>query len=202
MYLALVGLALAWAAMLLFGGMEFDRGLLLVAYAGRDPTVTEVARWLTELGGFPVLIAATAAGAAWLLWRREWRSALLLAALPLSGRLLVELQKEWTERLRPDANEPLVAVETLAFPSGHAANATLVWLGLALLLPRSERMRAFAVWGAVWLALAVGISRVMLGVHWPSDVIAGWSFGLFWTLLILRLAGHGVAEGTAPSAAH
>jgi membrane-associated phospholipid phosphatase len=202
MPLALAGLALTWAAMLLFGGMEFDRGLLIVAYAGRDPKVTEAAHWLTELGGFPVVIGATIIGATWLLWRREWRNALLLVALTLSGRLLVELQKEWTERLRPDANEPLVVVETLAFPSGHAANATLVWLGLALLLPRAERARAFAVWGAVWLALAVGASRVMLGVHWPSDVIAGWSFGLFWTLLILRLAGHNAAEGTAPSAAH
>ena len=202
MPMALAGLALAWAAMLLFGGMEFDRGLLLVAYAGRDPTITEVARWLTELGGFTVLIAATAAGAGWLLWRRDWRSALLLIAITLSGRLLVALQKDWTARLRPEANEHLVAAQSLAFPSGHAANATLVWLGLALLLPRSDRVRAFAIWGAVWLALAVGASRVMLGVHWPSDVIAGWSFGLFWLLLLMRLAGHGAAEGTAPSAAH
>jgi membrane-associated phospholipid phosphatase len=202
MYLALAGLALAWAAMLLFGGMELDRGLLLVAYAGRDPNVTEAARWLTELGGLTVLIAATAAGAAWLLWRRDWRNALLLVAVTLSGRLLVALQKDWTARLRPEANEHLVAAQSLAFPSGHAANATLVWLGLALLLPRAERARAFAIWGAVWLALAVGASRVMLGVHWPSDVIAGWSFGLLWLLLLLRLAGHGAAEGTPPSAAH
>lgn len=201
MYLALAGLVLAWAAMLLFGGLEFDRGLLVLAYAGRDPNVTEVARWLTELGGFAVLLPVTALGALWLLWRRDWRSALLLVAVTLSGRLLVELQKEWTARLRPDANEHLVAAQSLAFPSGHAANATLVWLGLALLLPLSERARPFAIWGAVWLALAIGASRVMLGVHWPSDVIAGWSFGLLWLLLLMRLAGHGAAEGTAPSPA-
>lgn len=202
MYLALAGLALAWAAMLLFGGMEFDRGLLLVAYGGRDSGVTEAALWLTELGDFPVLIAATAAGVAFLLWRRDWRIALLLVAVTLSGRLLVALQKEWTARLRPEANEPLVAVQSLAFPSGHAANATLVWLALALLLPMPDRARAFAIWGAVWLALLIGLSRVVLGVHWPSDVIAGWSFGLFWLLAMLRLAGHDAAEGTAPAPAH
>lgn len=201
MPLAIAGLALAWAAMLLFGGMEFDRALLLFAYAGRDPNLAQAARWLTELGGFAVLIAATAGGGALLLWRRDWRSALLLVAVTLSGRLLVELQKDWTARLRPDANEHLVAAQSLAFPSGHAANATLVWLALALLLPMPERARPFAVWGAVWLALAIGASRVMLGVHWPSDVIAGWSFGLLWLLLLLRLAGHG-EEGTAPSPAH
>ena len=160
-----------------------------------------MARWLSELGGFAVLLPVTALGALWLLWRRDWRSALLLVAVTLSGRLLVELQKEWTARLRPDANEHLVAAQSLAFPSGHAANATLVWLGLALLLPLSERARPFAIWGAVWLALAIGASRVMLGVHWPSDVIAGWSFGLLWLLLLMRLAGHGAAEGTAPSPA-
>lgn len=202
MPLALAGLVLAWSAMLLFGGLEFDRGLLILAYAGRDPNVTAAARWVTELGGFAVLLPVTALGAAWLLWRRDWRTALLLVAVALSGRLLVELQKDWTARLRPDANEHLVAAQSLAFPSGHAANATLVWLGLALLLPMSDRARPFAIWGAVWLALAIGVSRVLLGVHWPSDVIAGWSFGLLWLLLLMRLAGHGAAEGTAPSPAH
>jgi undecaprenyl-diphosphatase len=202
MPLALVALALAFAIMLLFGGMELDRGLLLLAYAGGEPSLVVGARLMTELGGAAVLLPATAIGALVLLVRRAWREALLLVAVTLSGRLLVDLLKDWTDRIRPDAQNHLVPVETLSFPSGHAANATLVWLCLALLLPRSERGRAFAVWVAVWLALAVGISRVMLGVHWPSDVIGGWAFGLFWTLLLLNLSGQVSAEGTVPSLAH
>ncbi len=67
------------------------------------------------------------------------------------------------------------------------ANATLVWRCLALMLPRNARGRLHAIWAAAWLA--VGASRVMLGVHWPSDVIGGWAFGLFWLLLWLRIAG-------------
>jgi len=205
-YLALLGLVVAWAVMLLLGGLEFDRGLLIFAYAGDHPRAAVAARWVTELGGMPLLFAVTGLGGAWLLVRREWRAAALLLSVTLTGRLLVSLMKDWTARVRPDAQGHLVPVESLAFPSGHAANATLVWLCLALLLPTNERGRALAIWAAVWLALAVGLSRVMLGVHWPSDVIGGWAFGLFWTLLLLHLSGLRVnepmAEGTPAPLAH
>jgi membrane-associated phospholipid phosphatase len=198
MPLALIGLVLAWGVMLLFGAMEFDRGLFLFLYAGDRPGLARFCAWLTELGGIRVLLPVTAFGAGFLLYRRNWRDALLLVAITLSGRLLVSLQKDWTGRIRPDPQGHLVPVESLSFPSGHAANATLVWLCLALLLPRTGRARLVAVWAAVWLALAIGISRVMLGVHWPSDVIGGWAFGLFWTMLLLRLAGHPLEEDPAP----
>ena len=182
--------------------MEFDRGLLFFLYAGDRSDLGIAARWLTEMGGGPVLLAATGFGAGVLLYRREWRGALLLAGITLSGRLMVELQKDWAARLRPDYEGHLVPVETFAFPSGHAANATLVWLCLALLVPRRPRTRLLAVWAAVWLALAVGATRVMLGVHWPSDVIGGWAFGLFWTLGLLRLSGHPLDEGTPAPPPH
>ena len=199
MALALVGLFIVWAVMLLFGAMEFDRGLLFYFYSGERPDVAAAARWATELGGGPVLLAVTGFGLGFLLVRRDWRGAIQLTGITLTGRLLVELQKDWSARVRPDAIGHLVPVDSLAFPSGHAANATMVWLCLALLLPRSARGRAFAVWAAVWLALAVGLSRVMLGVHWPSDVIGGWAFGLFWSLLLLRLSGHDLGEGPRPT---
>jgi membrane-associated phospholipid phosphatase len=202
MPIALLGLAVAWAVMLLFGGMELDRGLLLFAYAGENPKIADAARWLTELGGYRVLVPATAIGTAILLFRRDWRAALLLPLITLSGRFLVDWQKIWTDRVRPEEQVHLVQVQSLSFPSAHSANATLVWLCLALLLPRSSRMRTAAIWGAVWLALAIGVSRCLLGVHWPSDVIAGWAFGLFWTILLLRLSGHNLEEGTPGQPAH
>jgi undecaprenyl-diphosphatase len=202
MWLVLIGLALTFAVMLLFGGMEFDRGLLLLVYAGDHPGAADAARWLTVAGSHEALLAVTALGAAWLVARREWRPALFLLGVPLSGRLLVSLLKDWTARVRPDAQGHLVPVESLAFPSGHAANSTMVLLCLALLVPTSERARMWAVWAAVWLALAIGGTRPMLGVHWPSDVIGGWAFGLFWTLLLLHLSGLRVNEGTPPPLAH
>ncbi len=196
MPLILFALLLAWAVMLLFGGGEFDRGLLILLYTGERAEFVPYARLVTELGGWQVLVPVTAAGALWLLIRRDWRSALLLAVLTLSGRLLVALQKDWTARIRPEEHEHLVAVQSLSFPSGHAANAAMVWLALAFLLTRTYPARALAVWAAAFLTLGSGISRVLLGVHWPSDVIGGWAFGLFWTLLLLRLAGHPLDEGT------
>jgi undecaprenyl-diphosphatase len=201
-WLALAALALAWVVMLLFGAMEFDRGLLIMLSAGTHPQLANAARFTTELGGSGILLTASSVGAVVLVVRRELRSATLLLAITWSGRLLVSLQKDWTARVRPDAQGFLVPAESFAFPSGHAANATMIWLCLALLLPRSERMRGLAIWAAVWLALAVGTSRVMLGVHWPSDVIGGWAFGLFWTLLLLHLSGHRVNEGTPATPAH
>ncbi len=197
MRFVLAGLVLAWAVMLLFGGMEFDRGLLLFFYAGDQPRLAGAARIVTELGGATILLPATALGAAWLAVRREWKAVLLLLVITLSGRILVDLQKNWAGRLRPADEQHLVAAQSFAFPSGHAANATLVWLCLALLLSRTPRARAPAIWAAVWLALIVGLSRVVLGVHWPSDVIAGWALGLFWALLLLRLSGHPLAEEKA-----
>lgn len=195
----LAGLVLAWAVMLLFGGMELDRGLILLLYAGDRPVFADIARIVTALGDGAVVLPAAALGAVILMLRRDWRGAALILGITLSGRLLVELMKGWTHRLRPEDHQHLAAAQSYAFPSGHAANATMVWLTLALLLPRGNRARALAIWGAVWLALAVGASRVILGVHWPSDVIAGWALGLFWTLLLLRLSGHPLGEPLRPS---
>ncbi|HEX8217250.1 MAG TPA: phosphatase PAP2 family protein, partial [Allosphingosinicella sp.] len=115
---------------------------------------------------------------------------------------LVDLQKVQSARLRPVAHEHLVEVQTLSFPSGHAANSVMVYLSLALLLTATYPRRSLAVWAAVWLSILIGISRLVLGVHWPTDVIAGWAFGLFWTLLLLRLAGHDLGDGTPRALRH
>ena len=78
-------------------------------------------------------------------------------------------------------------VKTWSFPSGHATSSMIFYLTLALAIaPRGWR-RAAAT-GAILLSLLIGLSRVMLGVHWPSDVVGGWCFGLLWVLLTLRPA--------------
>jgi undecaprenyl-diphosphatase len=81
----------------------------------------------------------------------------------------------------------MVEVHYQSFPSGHSANAMIVYVGLALLAFDDARWRRWAVGAALALAFGVGISRPMLGVHWPSDVVGGWAFGAFWLLLVLWL---------------
>ena len=81
-----------------------------------------------------------------------------------------------------------MVVKTSSFPSGHAASSMIFYLSLALVLSAHSPRRFAVAAAAIVLSLLVGASRVMLGVHWPSDVIGGWAFGLLWVLLTLRPA--------------
>jgi len=81
----------------------------------------------------------------------------------------------------------LVEVQSDSFPSGHSANPMVAYLPMALLLFHDEKYRRIAAAFAISLALLSGISRPMLGVHWPSDVIAGWSFGLLWVAFVFAV---------------
>ena len=185
--LALAGLALLWGAMLWLGTGALDHQVLDALYAGGNDVRATFARIVTRLGDPDLLLFVTGVVALLLIARRNIRPAALLLGISLSGRALVDLQKAWIGRPRPDAHLHLVNTRTDSFPSGHAASAVLVWVTLALLIPEGARWRRPALLAAALAALLAGLSRPMLGVHYPSDVIAGWSFGLLWLLLLMRL---------------
>ena len=186
--LALGALAVLWLAMLLLGAGPADRDLLLALYAADAPWLALAALGFTWLGNWSTLVPVTIAGALLLLlWKRDWRDALLLLAVTFGGRVLVIAQKDYFDRLRPEENLRSIEVHYQSFPSGHAANSMMVYLSLALLFsPQQHRWAWAAV--AVAVSLLVGLSRPMLGVHWPSDVVGGWAMGLLWTLLLFRVA--------------
>jgi undecaprenyl-diphosphatase len=187
--LAIIALAAIWLAMLLCGGGPLDRTIYEALYAGHRPVLATVARAFTVLGEPTVLIAAGLA-AAFLLWRAGHRHMpWILIAITMIGRGLSELQKYWIARPRPDVEPHLVLVRTSSFPSGHATSSMIFYLTMALALTARTRWHRIAAAGAVLLSFLIGMSRVMLGVHWPSDVIGGWAFGMLWVLLTLRLAG-------------
>jgi membrane-associated phospholipid phosphatase len=186
--IAVVALATVWLIMLLFGGGTQDRAVAQALYAGGSPALVVVARAFTALGEPTFLVASGFVVAAWLWWCGRGRFAVGLLLVILVGRALTELQKYWIARARPDLETHLVLVKTSSFPSGHSTASMIFYLTLALALFGRTRWRRVTAATAILLSLLIGVSRVMLGVHWPSDVIGGWSFGLFWVLVILRPA--------------
>ena len=131
-----------------------------------------------------------------------------------SGALVSYLLKNHYERPRPDLVEHLDVIHTASFPSGHATVTTVAYLTLAALVVRffpDWRVRLYVLAVAVFISFIVGASRVYLGVHWPSDVAAGWALGAAWasfiwlclSLLALyrgRRAGNGSAKRLRESA--
>lgn len=175
--LALAGIAawLGWS-----GGpiSELDRQLIARALAARAASedFTSILVTLTWIGSAYVTLGATALAAAinWLSGRR--RSALWLAVTVSGGRLLVDSLKLAMERPRPAFEPYAVPVSSFSFPSGHAAN-TMVAFGALALIAVPVRFRGWALAAAIALSLAIGATRPLLGVHWPSDVLAGWLIG-------------------------
>lgn len=150
--------------------------------AQREGVLTVLAQVCTALGSTLVVGSLTLALLAWTGWRRQWRTTFLVAATMAVAVSVTVALKHLAGRPRPPAALVLGPVDTgYAFPSGHTLNST-VFLGLvaavALLQLRSRAARIGVVVGAVSLSLAVGLSRIYLGYHWLTDVLAGWSIAL------------------------
>jgi len=174
--------------MLLVGGGPLDRAVYNAVYVGGRPALVATARAFTALGEPTILIAAGVGVLLWLWYAGRARLGLVLFLIAMTGRGISELQKYWIGRPRPDLDQHLVVVQTSSFQSGHANSSMIFYTTMALALAVGTKWYRVAVIGAVMLSLLIGTSRVMLGVHWPSDVIGGWSLGLLWVLLTLRPA--------------
>ncbi len=160
-----------------------------------NPQLTQALIWYTQLGGSFILIPLALAVAGLLWWRGTRRHAVLLLGATWSGRAAIELIKWVVDRPRPAFDPYPVIVSSKSFPSGHAGNSTLTYVAIALFaVPPRWRQPALGV--ALLLAASIGWSRPMLGVHWPSDVVGGWCFGLVWVGLWWWLSRR---DGTAAS---
>ena len=186
--IAVVALACIWIAMLLLGRGALDRDIYEALYAGGHPSLVIIARIFTALGEPTVLVGAGFLIALWLWWRGRGRFALMLLLVILVGRGITEVEKLAVARPRPNLEPHLAIVKTWSFPSGHATSSMIFYLTLALALTAGTRWLRPTAFAAVLLSLLIGVSRVMLGVHWPSDVVGGWAFGMLWVLLTLKPA--------------
>ena len=173
--------------------MAFDRYILLALRSPADPAIPVGPHWLAEamrdatsFGSVTGLLIVTAAALGYLLISGRPRTALFVLAATAGGTTIGKLLKLAYDRPRPGLVPHLVDVTSASFPSGHAVDSAIVYLTLAALIARTVPDRAARLYllsVAVLLTLMVGISRVYLGVHWPSDVVAGWTFGAAWALL-------------------
>ena len=171
----------------------FDQGLMLMLRQPGDVSRPIGPPWLrlaaTDLTAFGsivdlavIVLAVTGLFAA----QRRWREAALLLAACGSGLLLVDVLKVVFGRERPPIAWHAVEVANASFPSGHALLSAIVYLTLATLVAHfadRRRVGVYALAAGLFLTLIVGASRVYLGVHWPTDVIAGWALGAAWAML-------------------
>ena len=175
-----------------------DRRLLLALRTGETGEdllgpgwLEEVGRDFTALGGTGVLTLMSLAVIGYLLLAGRQRTALFTAVAVSGGLLLSTLLKLGYDRPRPDLVPHESLVYTASFPSGHSMMAAVTYLTLAAILARVHRSRvlkAYLLIVAALLTLVVGVSRVYLGVHWPTDVVAGWSAGAAWAAFCWLLA--------------
>jgi undecaprenyl-diphosphatase len=177
---------------------RFDEGVML---AFRSPTdandpvgatwVEELARDVTGLGSVVVLALLTVASAGFLMLQRKRHLAVYLVLAVATGTIGSSLLKWGFSRPRPDLAAHGHAIYTSSFPSGHSMMSAVVFLTLGVLLATAQSKRVMQVYVlaiAVLVTVAVGISRVYLGVHWPTDVLAGWAAGSGWALLCWGVA--------------
>ncbi len=178
--------------------VEFDTAFLLGLRTPGDtgnpvgpPWLEEAARDLTALGSTSVLALIVFGACCYLLLHRKWRTALFVAVSIIGGTGLSFFLKSGFDRPRPDLVAHQAEVFTSSFPSSHAMASAVTFLTLGALLARSEsslRIKAYLLGAAALLTLVVGASRVYLGVHWPTDVLAGWAAGAAWAVAVWLLA--------------
>ena len=167
-----------------------DRSIVDFVEAHRTGWLTGLARAWTLMGSAWIVVPVVTVAVVALVARRRLSAALLIATSSAGCAIAVALLKPWVARPRPPVSGRLAAALGAAFPSGHAAQSVACYAALAWIVTTQVRSRStrIVVWSvAVVIALGVGWSRVFLGVHWPSDVVAGWALATTW-LAILVLA--------------
>ena len=181
---------------------DLDRRLILMMRTPGDPTdpigsrsIEEAVRDMTALGGTLVVTLVTIIAVLAFAFHNRWKHALVMGGGVLLATLSIDLTKALYGRPRPDLVPHGSYVYSGSFPSGHSAMAAATFLILAVLISSLEprrRTKALAYGVAAAVLVAAGVSRVYLGVHWPSDVVAGWCLGSVWALAafaVLRLIG-------------
>jgi membrane-associated phospholipid phosphatase len=172
---------------------DLDAASDLHGYAVTHSDFVTAMRTLSIIGSYRVWTPVLTALAVWLYWRRQPRLALFVAVTAIGSSLLNNLVKNLVDRARPILSQPVSVAHGFGFPSGHA-QAAVVGYGILLVifLPMvGGAVRVVAVCGAVLMITAIGFSRIALGVHYLSDVLAGYALGAAWLAAMVAAFGVG-----------
>ncbi|MBI6631000.1 phosphatase PAP2 family protein [Pontibaca salina] len=176
---------------------------------GLDPIgpwwLEEIGRDLTALGGVAVLTLTTIVVSMFFVLCRRWASTLYVLVTVGGGIAISNLAKEFFDRPRPDLVPHGSIVHTASFPSGHSMMAAVAYLTLGVLITRLQPrlvLKVYILTVAVLLTFLVGVSRVYMGVHWPTDVAAGWLAGGAWAMACLLVAGRLAKRGLVDDEVH
>lgn len=166
------------------GAQQFDLRALEVLRTYHPKWLTPVLRDITALGSLSVLFLVTVSITGILFLRKDYRHMIFIITVTICGGVLVTVLKMAFARERPDILLPTLLKETTpGFPSGHAAMSAAVYLSIAAVLARvldSYKARLYVISLSVAFTFLVGMTRVCLGVHYFTDVLAGWAFGFAW----------------------
>jgi undecaprenyl-diphosphatase len=189
-------LLFAWLAMEVTHGntIGFDLAVRGAIHSWSPPLLTRAMRGATQLGEPWFLIPLGLLLAAILVRRGRTRAALVLTAAPIGAEILDQLLKVIFHRARPDAFFDFPQPENYSFPSGHAFASACFYGALAAILAANRARKAIYWAGAVAASLSIGFSRVYLGVHYPTDVLAGYAAAVVWLTIVFRCRAHTAAR--------
>jgi membrane-associated phospholipid phosphatase len=168
--------------------LPIDMPLLLQIHQWANPVLDQVMLGITRLADPEVVVVVVAIALGWLVQRRQWRSAVLLLFACLGTLIINQAMKLMFARPRPLLWPRLIQETSYGFPSGHALGSIVLYGFLAYLLVRRYPGQVRPIYGiAAGLISAIGFSRLYLGVHYPTDVLAGYAVGLIWLMLCILM---------------
>jgi membrane-associated phospholipid phosphatase len=196
--LLIFGLAQLGEEVLEQEAFAFDEAILLWIHQFSPPWLDQAMLMITRLGNPSVVLPLAFIGLVWLLWNRQWLIAAIFALNCVGGAILSAGLKVFFGKPRPQLWPQLITETTYSFPSGHALGSMVLYGFSSYLLAQQFPHQRRWIYGCATLLIgSIGFSRLYLGVHWPTDVIAGYSVGFLWMSVcigLLRLAARYLAK--------